>query len=294
MARALSGEVEIEYEELGSPDDPALVLVAGLGNQMHFFEDEFVQGLTDRAFRVVRFDNRDSGLSTTFDDAPIELEDVLTAIDSGDPIDLPYSVLDMAADVVALLDHLEIDRAHLLGVSLGGMIVQDVAIHQPDRVDSLTLLSSTSGGADVGQPSPEALSALLAPATETDRESVVEQGVQTRRVWATAEHFDEQWTRGYFERAYDRSFHPGATARQIAAVMAAPDREPALRNVATPTLVAHGTEDQLIAPDGGARLAELIEGAEFMELEGMGHDLPPHFWAPIIEAVTLLAIRSTG
>lgn len=181
IGRALSGDVTIAYEEFGSREDPALVLVAGLGNQMQFFEDEFVQGLTDRAFRVVRFDNRDTGLSTTFDDVTLDLNDVLAAVDRGDPIELPYSVLDMAQDVVALLDHLEIERAHLLGTSLGGMICQDVAIHFPDRVTSLGLLSSTSGASDVGQPSQEALTALLTPNTETDRTAVVERDVSTLR-----------------------------------------------------------------------------------------------------------------
>ena len=170
------------------------------------------------------------------------------------------------------------------------MICQDVAIHFPDRVTSLGLLSSTSGASDVGQPSQEALTALLAPNTETDRTAVVERDVETRRIWATPEHFDEQWTREYFEAAYDRSHHPGSSARQLAAVVVAPGREAALQQVSTPTLVMHGTEDKLIGPDGGARLADLIPGAEFLELEGMGHDLPPHYWAPIIEAVTLLAI----
>lgn len=294
MASTLVGKVEIAYEEFGLPGDPALILVAGLGTQMYFFEDEFVHGLVDRAFRVIRFDNRDAGLSSKFDNSPVELQEVLTAVETGKAIKLPYSIREMAADIVALLDHLDIKYAHLLGNSLGGMICQDFAVYFAERVCSLTLLSTTSGNPEVGQPSPDALAALLAPYDEHDRESAVARDVASRRIWATPDHFDEQWTRAYFERAYDRSYHPGGSTRQLAAAITAPDREPALRLLDVPTLVIHGSKDQLIAPDGGAHLARLIPGAEYLELEGMGHDLPKHYWGPIIEAVTSLAIRSSG
>ena len=206
---------------------------------------------------------------------------------------MPYSLRDMAADVVAVLDDAGIDRAHVLGVSLGGMIAQTMAIEFPDRVQSLSLLSSTTGAADVGQPSSEALEALLAPGPDDpSREAVVEADVAARAVWSTPGHFDEDWTRDYFGRCYDRAHHPAGQSRQMAAILSAPDREGALAQLAVPTVVMHGTADMLVGQDGGTRLAELIPDAEFVELDGMGHDLPPHFWAPIIEAITQLAIRS--
>lgn len=294
MPRATSGGVEIEYDVQGFyDDDPPLVLIAGLGCQMLFFEDEFVQGLIDRAFRVIRIDNRDQGLSTWFDEHPIDMTTVYAALGTGEPVDVPYSLSDMAADVVAVLDDLGLERAHVLGQSLGGMIAQTMAIEHPDRVQSLTLLSSTTGAADVGQPAPEALTALLAPGPDPDdREATIEANVVAREIWSTPGHYDEDWTRAHFAETYDRAHNPSGQARQMAAVLTSPDREAALRELTVPTVVLHGTNDVLIAPDGGARLAELIPGAELVELDGMGHDLPPHFWAPIIEAITHLAIRS--
>lgn len=291
MPVANLGGIDIVYEDHGAPEDPPLLLIAGLGNQMHFFEDDFVQALTDRAFRVIRFDNHDSGLSTGFDQE-VDLGALVEQLATGGDMSAPYTVGDMAGDVVALLGHLDIGRAHLLGVSLGGMIAQCVAIEHPERVQSLTLLSSTTGSPDVGQPTPEAVEAMLAPGPGTDREAIIEADVNTRRVWASTEHFDEDWTRQYFARAYDRSHRAGGVARQLAAVLSEADRESALALLTVSTLVAHGTEDKLISPDGGARLAEVIPGAVLLELDGMGHDLPPHYWAPLIESITQLAIRS--
>lgn len=294
MARATSGDIEIEYDVQGFyDDDPPLVLIAGLGCQLIFFEDEFVQGLIDRAFRVIRMDNRDVGLSSWLDDHPVELGEVYTALAAGEAPEVPYSLRDMAADVVAVLDDAGIDRAHVLGVSLGGMIAQTLAIEFPDRVRSLSLLSSTTGAPDVGQPSADALEALLAPGSDDQsRDAVVEADLAARSIWSTPGQFDEDWTRDYFGRCYDRAHHPAGQGRQMAAVLTAPDREGALAQLAVPTVVLHGTADTLVGQDGGTRLAELIPDAEFVELDGMGHDLPPHFWAPIIEAITQLAIRS--
>ncbi|MEM7288430.1 MAG: alpha/beta fold hydrolase [Actinomycetota bacterium] len=294
MARASSGDIEIEYEVQGFyDDDPPLVLIAGLGAQLIFFEDEFVQGLIDRAFRVIRLDNRDVGLSSWLDDHPVDLGEVSAAVAAGEQPDVPYTLSDMAADVVAVLDDAGIDRAHVLGVSLGGMIAQTLAIEFPDRVQSLSLLSSTTGAPDVGQPSPEALEAILAPAPEDQsRDAIVEADVAARTIWSTAGHFDEEWTREYFAASFDRGHHPSGQTRQMAAILTAPDREPDLAGLDVPTVILHGTADTLVAPDGGARLAELIPGAELVELDGMGHDLPPHYWAPIIEAITQLAVSA--
>lgn len=294
MARACSGDVEIEYDvHAFHDDDPPLILIAGLGCQLIFFEDELVQGFVDRAFRVVRMDNRDSGLSSTFDDQLVDIAAVYAGLAAEPDFVPPYSLSDMAGDVVAVLDDLGVDRAHVMGVSLGGMIAQTLAIEHPSRVRSLTLLSSTSGNPTVGQPSAAALEALLAPAADpNDRSAVVEADVWSREVWSTTAYYDEDWSRSYFGDCFDRANHPTAMARQMAAFLCADDREPALAELDVATLILHGTDDRLVAPDGGARLAELIPGAELVELDDMGHDLPPHYWAPIIEAVTQLAVRS--
>lgn len=293
MPFATSGDLNIYYEvDAFSDDDPPLVLIAGLGAQLLFYEDELVRGFVDRAFRVIRLDNRDAGLSGSVD-VDLSRDDLYAAFNGETSFDPPYGLDEMAGDVVAVLDDLGVDRAHVMGVSLGGMIAQAMAIDHPGRVHSLTLLSSTSGNPSVGQPSAEAMDALVRqrPPDQT-RQEVIESDLADRRIWATAEHFDADLAREYFGRCFDRARNPAGMTRQMAAVVTAPDRETDLARLEVPTLVMHGTEDKLIAPDGGTRLAELIPGSEFVGLEGMGHDLPPHYWAPVIEAVTQLAIRA--
>ncbi len=289
---ALSGDLEIAYDVHGDHDDPALLLIPGLGNQLLFFEDEFVDGLVDRAFRVIRIDNRDVGLSSSYHDSEFDLGHFMAVLAQGEGAVAPYTLADMADDAVAVFDCLGVERGHVLGVSLGGMVAQAVAVSHPGRVQSLILVSSTTGSPDVGQPSPEALAALLTPGPATGRDAIIEHDAGVRKIWATADHHDEAWTRRYFAASYDRAHNPSGSARQMAAVLTAPDREPALAELTVPTLVMHGSADVLIAPSGGERLAGLIANADFVELEGMGHDLPPHYWAPLIEAVTRLAIRS--
>ena len=279
------GSVSIHYETHGFDDDPPLLLIAGLGNQLIFWEDEFVQGLLDRAFRVITFDNRDVGLSTGF-----EGEADLFAVLAGDQ-EPPYSIGDMTADAVAVLDAAGVEQAHVLGVSLGGLVAQGLALDHAERVTSLTLLSSTTGAPDVGQATSECLDALLEP-PPPDRQGVIDYSVRVRELWSTPEHYDPDWTRAYFERAAERGEIDGGSTRQMAAVLSAPHREADLAELDVPTLVLHGTADPLIAPSGSERLAELIPGAELVLLEGMAHDLPPHYWAPVIESVTQLAIRS--
>lgn len=290
---ARSGGLSIHHDVRGDPDDPVLVLVAGLGAQLVFYPDELVQGFCDRMFRVVRLDNRDSGMSSSWPGPAVDLAALGAAAGAGEPVEPPYSLADMAGDVVAVLDAVGADCAHVLGTSLGGMIAQVLAVEHPERVQSLTLVSSTTGEADVGQPSPEALAALLRPApTTTERAALVTADVEVRRVWATPQYFDEDELRTYFELTHERGVNPAGTARQMAALVGAPSRVDALAELSVPTLVVHGTADPLIAPSGGDRLAELIPDAELLLLEGMAHDLPSHYWAPLIEAVTRLAVRA--
>ena len=289
-AYASSGSLRIAYDVAGDDGDPAIVLIPGLGAQLLFYEDEFVQGLLDRYFRVIRIDNRDCGLSSSVE---AEVADAATLL-AGDAGAAPYGFSDMAADVIAVLDHLGLDAAHVLGTSLGGMIAQVLAVEHPDRVSSLTLVSSTSGAPDVGGPSPESFAALMAASPPSDdREACIAHDVEIRRVWATPEYYDLDWANQYFADAYDRARNPAGTARQIAALLAEPDREAQLATLRVPTLVVHGSADPLIAPSGGERLAELIDGAELVVFDAMAHDLQPHYWAPLIEAVTRLVVRAS-
>jgi pimeloyl-ACP methyl ester carboxylesterase len=275
MPRTSGAAVEIHYETLGEPEDPPLLLVAGLGAQLIVWDDEFCYGLVDRGFFVIRFDNRDCGLSTILDDGA------------------EYTLADMAADSVAVLDALGVDAAHVVGHSLGGMIAQEVAIRFPTRVATLTSISSTTGNPSVGQPNDDALHALVREPT-TDLDLATEMDVAGRRVWASPSWFDEDDTRAYFRRANERSFHPGASLRQLVAISSSPDREPQLAQLDVPTLVIHGQLDPLVAPDGGARTAEIIPGAELLTIEGMAHDLPVQVWQQVISAITTLASRAAA
>ena len=270
---AASGDLRIFYDTFGFDDDPPLVLVCGLGSQVLHWREEFCFGLVDRGFFVVRVDNRDGGLSTKL------------------PDDAEYTLSDMAADIVAVINALGVDRVHLVGQSLGGMIAQTVALEYPTRVQTLTSISATTGNPDYGQPSDEALAALATPAAPT-RDEQIERDVAARRVWASPSWFDEAEARAYYAESYDRARSPTGSLRQFNAMVASGSREDALRSLAVPTLVVHGTLDPLIAPDGGVRTAELVPHAELLMIEGMGHDLPVEAWQQIISAVTAMAARS--
>ena len=270
---AASGDLRIFYDTFGFEDDPPLVLVCGLGSQVLYWRDEFCHGLVDRGFFVVRVDIRDSGLSTHL------------------PEDAKYTLSDMAGDIVAVIEALGVDRVHLVGQSLGGMIAQTVAIEHPAFVQTLTSISSHTGNLEFGQPSDEAVAALAAPTGNT-RDEQIERDVATRRVWASPSWFDEAETRAYYEEMYDRARSPTGSLRQFDAMVASGSRDEALRTLSIPTLVIHGTLDPLIAPDGGTRMADLVPGAELLMIEGMGHDLPVEAWQQIISAITAMAARS--
>ena len=281
--------LQLEYETQGSPQDPALLLVMGLGAQLTLWPEPFCEMLAGRGFYVIRYDNRDVGLSTKFEDAPPP--NVLAAL-AGDISSAAYTLNDMADDAAALLDALGIAAAHVVGASMGGMIVQALAIRHPQRVLSLCSIMSTTGDRSVGQPAPEAMSVLLQP-PPASREEAAERRVQGHRAWGGRGFpVSEDELRLDAVAAYDRSFYPMGIARQLVAIMASGDRTEALGNVSAPTLVIHGTDDRLVGPDGGEATAKAVAGAELLLVEGMGHDLPEGAWPELVDAIVANSARA--
>lgn len=284
MPRANSNGIEIEYDTFGDPSDPALVLVMGFTGQMTAWDEVFCKLLVDRGLFVIRFDNRDCGLSTKLDGVPVDLLTVMAKAMAGEELPpVPYTLTDMAADAIGLLDHLGIERAHIAGASMGGMIVQTMAIEHPTRVRSMTSIMSMTGEQEYGQPEPEAMATLLEP-PKTDRAGYIEQAVKNWKVFSSKKYFDPQRITERAAAAYDRSFYPEGAPRQLAGILASGSRADGLRSLDVPTLVIHGRDDTLIQPSGGERTAELIPGSKLLMLHDMGHDLPEPLW-PFITAV---------
>ncbi len=282
------GEIELAHESFGSPEDTPLLLVMGLATQMIGWHDEFCRMLAGRGLYVIRFDNRDIGLSTHLDHAGAP--DVL-AVMGGDHSRVAYRLADMAEDTAGLLDALGLDSAHVVGASMGGMIAQTLAIRHPERVRSLTSIMSTTGDPAVGAPAEAALGALLAPPA-TDRESAVQRAVDTYRVIGSPGfEFDEHGLRERAGLSFDRAYNPAGVARQLAAILASPDRTADLARVAVPTLVVHGAQDALVNVSGGRATAAAIPGAELFVVEGMGHDLPRAVWPELVDRITALVDR---
>jgi pimeloyl-ACP methyl ester carboxylesterase len=274
--------IDIAYERFGEPDLPPVLLLMGLGTQMLGWPDGFCDALVARGVHVIRADNRDIGLSTHLTDAPAP---DLAAIFRGDAASASYTLSDMAADTVGLLDALGVDSAHLVGASMGGMIAQTAAIEHPHRVRSLTSIMSTTGDPSVGQSTRQAMAALLSPPATT-REEAIERTVSILRVIGSPgfelDEADVRWRTGV---AYDREHDPVGVARQLAAIAASGDRTPALRSLSVPTLVLHGADDPLVNVSGGRATAQAIPGAEFVEFAGMGHHLSRELWGEIARQI---------
>jgi pimeloyl-ACP methyl ester carboxylesterase len=274
MPRATANGIELEYQVFGDAgvQDSPLLLIAGLGAQMLSWDDEFCRLLAAQRFRVIRFDNRDVGLSTWMDGGAGE-----------------YSLDDMAADAAALLDALGISAAHVVGASMGGFIAQLVALNHPAKVLTLTSIMSGPNGADQVRPTEDGTAVLMVPAPET-REERIAVGI-----WAKQKLMgpDDPFDRAYEERriiaALDRAYHPAGFMRQLQAIMAAQGRLARLAKLRVPTLVIHGDADILVPVDNGRNVADAIPGARLLEIKGMGHDLPRRVWAQVVEAIAELA-----
>lgn len=281
------GKLTLCYETFGGSEAPPLLLVMGLGSQMILWDDEFCERLAAHGFWVIRFDNRDIGRSTILREAPIPQRWQLLTRDSRGAA---YSLNEMAADAVGLLDHLKIGAAHVVGASMGGMIAQLIAVNHPDRVLSLVSIMSTTGNRRVGRPHPRVALRMLRKARR-DREGYIADHIETYRlIGSKGFDFDEKHKRERAERCFDRGIHPAGTARQMAAIMAAPDRTQLLGQLRLPTTVIHGDADPLVNVSGGRATAEAVPGAKLVILPGMGHDLPQELWPQIIDAI----VRNTA
>ncbi len=287
MPKIIANNIEIEYDTFGDPLSNPLLLIRGLGSQMISWEEEFCELLVNHGFYVIRFDNRDVGLSTKFEEIGVpDIMKLVIGAQRGEKIEFPYTLEDMADDAIGLLDALKIDKAHIFGASMGAMIAQTIAVRYPSRVLSLTSIMGSTGNFDLLQPKQEAMKVVMTPAP-TEREAYIEESVKRWRVlYGNGFPFDEERRRKMATRAYDRSFYPQGFARQLAAVLASGNRRPTLASIKVPTLVIHGGDDPLVPVEGGKDTAEAIPGADLLIIDGMGHSLPPETWSQILDAIT--------
>jgi pimeloyl-ACP methyl ester carboxylesterase len=288
MPNVKANGIQLEYDTIGNPASPPLLLIMGLGGQLIHWDDDFCRQLADRGLYILRFDNRDTGLSTRFEAAGLpDMAELLDARLQGRSIAAPYTLDDMADDAANLLEALGIKKAHVCGSSMGGMIAQILALRHPRRLLSLTSIYSTTGNPDLPQPQPAAMEALLTP-QPAERRAYIDFNVTTMQAIAgTGFAFDEQFIRRISARAYDRAFYPPGVGRQMMAVMAQQDRTAALGSVTVPTLVIHGTADPLVPAGHGQATADAIPGAQLLLVEGLGHDLPHTKgpWPQVIDAI---------
>jgi pimeloyl-ACP methyl ester carboxylesterase len=285
------GDVEICFETFGDPADPALLLIMGLGTQMLGWHEDFCADLAGRGFHVIRYDNRDIGRSTIFHGSPTPTVGQLIRRDKRAAA---YTLAEMAADGVGLLDHLGIDRAHIVGVSMGGMIAQTIAARRPERVLSLTSIMSSTGSRWRGQPALRTYRKFLRPVSGDRATYIAQTAALFDIIGSPGFERDPDDLRGLLGAMYDRGHDPASVSRQLAAIVASGDRTAELRHITAPTLVIHGTADRLVAPSGGRATARAIPGARLLKIEGMGHDLPRGAWPRLIDAIVENAQRAAA
>ena len=294
MPHAPSNGISLYYETHGDPGHPALLLVNGFGSQLVQWGVGYRETLAARGRFVISFDNRDTGLSTHLDGVSVDIAALLEAVTNESALPpVPYTMSTFAADAVGLLDHLGIVAAHIAGSSMGGMIVQQIAISHPTRVLTMTSVMSTTGEPDYFESSPEA-GAALASVPPSEREAYIADSVKRNRIFCSPRYFDPVESAQKAAVAFDRAYYPEGLARQMAAIRASGHRADGLRALRIPTLVIHGRADSLVLAKGGIRTAELVAGANLLLLNDMGHDLPRPLWPIIIDAIISHTTHAIG
>jgi len=294
MSNVEANGIRIEYDTFGDNSSPPLLLIIGLGGQMIDWDKEICEALAAKGLYIIRFDNRDSGLSTKFGESGVpDIMEAFTANLQGTPIKAPYTLDDMADDGAGLLEALGIKKAYICGMSMGGMIAQTIAIRHPQRVLSLTSIYSSTGNPDLPQPKPEIMQILITPPPE-ERKAAIEFTVKLfKTIAGTGFVFDEAWIRDLAGKRYDRSFCPEGIARQLIAILAHGNRKEALASVSVPTLIIHGDEDPLVPLEAGKDTADAIPGSRLIIIKGMGHELPHKgAWPQIVDAVADHVIKT--
>jgi pimeloyl-ACP methyl ester carboxylesterase len=287
MAKGNANGIQIEYETFGDPDSPALLLIIGLSLQLIDWDEKLCQQLAQHDHYVIRFDNRDTGLSSKIEEAGVpDVMKTIGAMMKGETINPAYTIEDMAADSIGLLDALGIEKAHICGMSMGGMIAQTIALNYPKRVLSLISIFSNTGDPQDPQGKPEVMGLLATPAPE-EREAYIEFNTKlSNALLGSGFPYDPEWLREHIARRYDRSYYPQGMARQFVAILTQKDRRPALGSLSIPTLVIHGSDDPLVPVECGKNTAAATPGAKLMIIDGMGHDLPDGgAWPQIIDAI---------
>jgi pimeloyl-ACP methyl ester carboxylesterase len=285
MPKATVGNIEIEYETIGNPDSKPLLLIAGLGSQLLAWSDEMCEELAEKGFFVIRFDNRDVGLSTKLADAGIpDFTKINIAYARGEMPNVPYTMEDMASDAIGVLDALGISQAHICGASMGGIIAQVMAYEYPSRVLSLTVIMSTTGNPDLPQAKPEIMAEFFAP-LPSEREAYIDETVRRDRLINGIFFFDENRGRLYRTKEYDRSYYPEGSIRQLAAMAVPGNILPRISAIQAPTLVIHGTKDPFNPLEAGKEIASAILGAKLLIIDGMGHSLSQEILPRIIAAI---------
>jgi len=288
MPRVEANTIEIEYDTFGKISDRPLLLIIGLGTQMINWNDDFCRKLVDKGHFVIRFDNRDAGKSSHLDHLGMpDLQEVMTITQEGGHYAPPYTLSDMAADAVGLLDALNRDKAHVCGISMGGMISQLMAIEHPERMASLISMQSSTGDIQLPPPTPEAIEAMISTPPE-DRDVYIDYLAGVYRAFSGGSvKFSEQLARDYAAASYDRGLYPEGFTRQMTAIMTCGSRTEALRKLSIPTLVIHGDSVSLVPPEHGKATADAISGSQFLIVEGLGHGLVyPDTWDEIVDAIT--------
>ncbi|AIT81497.1 alpha/beta fold hydrolase [Novosphingobium pentaromativorans] len=298
MPKVAANGIEIAYESFGDEGAPVVLLIMGMGVQMLYWPDELCEGLAQRGLRAIRYDNRDVGQSTSFDDAgTVTFAEIGQAVMQGKKPKAFYTLEDMAADAIGLLDALNIDRAHIVGDSMGGIIAQLIAINYPERTLSLTSMMSTSGNPELPRSKPEAGAALasVAPDPAVDMEAYLQHYVNNHKAIGGRHQMDEEKVRERMRRAAERGYNPNGVMRHMAAAtVGTTDKREQLRKLDVPALVIHGGDDPLIPVIAAHDTAENIPGAELVILDGVGHDFPDVSIEPIIDAIVSVTERAKG